>query len=388
MSAIELDPYAARGAVQPLRDGVTPASPREFVKASTCVLSLAARSGKVDVTEGDIAWELIPAVGDPLVETSFESMYSNVLALAARYMEALEVSRALLDTAQHYRLDFARPHGLISAAIAHAGLRQWTAASACLDEASRLAQHSEDPFAERFAYAVRLRCLAQQGRHAVAAALPMPDLHGTNASLRREVLSSRAFVLAAGDRLEEAKEMTLDVAEPRIGVESIVLSAAVSAVVSLKRREREALEKLSHFQDTAFSTGGLDLLVTAYRAVPEILDLLLRNGRYSDEISSLIRRAQDDDLVSSLGLSLAQGDRRALLTPREREVYTLICEGLSNRQIADALVISESTAKLHAQHVYNKLGVHSRRALVVQAALERPNQATSATGDASAGPPS
>jgi two-component system, NarL family, nitrate/nitrite response regulator NarL len=48
------------------------------------------------------------------------------------------------------------------------------------------------------------------------------------------------------------------------------------------------------------------------------------------------------------------------LTPREREVLELLAHGLSNRQIADALAISEHTAKFHVAAVSAKLGASSR----------------------------
>jgi predicted ATPase/pimeloyl-ACP methyl ester carboxylesterase/DNA-binding CsgD family transcriptional regulator len=48
------------------------------------------------------------------------------------------------------------------------------------------------------------------------------------------------------------------------------------------------------------------------------------------------------------------------LTPREREVAMLVARGLTNRQIADQLVISASTAERHVVNIFNKLGFHSR----------------------------
>jgi predicted ATPase/DNA-binding CsgD family transcriptional regulator len=50
------------------------------------------------------------------------------------------------------------------------------------------------------------------------------------------------------------------------------------------------------------------------------------------------------------------------LTPREVEVLRLIREGKSNREIGEALFISERTAQTHVQHILNKLGVNSRAA--------------------------
>ena len=48
------------------------------------------------------------------------------------------------------------------------------------------------------------------------------------------------------------------------------------------------------------------------------------------------------------------------LTAREREVATLIARGLSNRALADTLVLSERTIAKHVENILSKLGVASR----------------------------
>jgi predicted ATPase/DNA-binding CsgD family transcriptional regulator len=63
------------------------------------------------------------------------------------------------------------------------------------------------------------------------------------------------------------------------------------------------------------------------------------------------------------------------LTRREREVAALLGQGLSNRQIADRLVISVRTAEFHVEHVRGKLGVQSRAQVasrMATAAIEAP----------------
>ncbi len=52
------------------------------------------------------------------------------------------------------------------------------------------------------------------------------------------------------------------------------------------------------------------------------------------------------------------------LTEREREILTLIAQGLSNQQIAEKLYISIKTVQTHRAHVLEKLGLHDRTELV------------------------
>jgi DNA-binding NarL/FixJ family response regulator len=58
--------------------------------------------------------------------------------------------------------------------------------------------------------------------------------------------------------------------------------------------------------------------------------------------------------------------RIAGLTRRESEIMALIAEGLSNRQIAHRLVISEKTVKNHIVSIYRRFGVDSRDAAIIR----------------------
>ncbi|MDQ3646283.1 MAG: LuxR C-terminal-related transcriptional regulator, partial [Actinomycetota bacterium] len=55
----------------------------------------------------------------------------------------------------------------------------------------------------------------------------------------------------------------------------------------------------------------------------------------------------------------------ASLTPREREVANLVAQGLTNRQIAESLVLSERTAQNHVQHILTKLDLSNRSQIAV-----------------------
>jgi DNA-binding NarL/FixJ family response regulator len=59
------------------------------------------------------------------------------------------------------------------------------------------------------------------------------------------------------------------------------------------------------------------------------------------------------------------GERFAALSRRQQQVVSLVCDGLTNKMIADKLGVNEGTVKPHLHAIYDKLGVQSRIALLV-----------------------
>jgi RNA polymerase sigma factor (sigma-70 family) len=59
------------------------------------------------------------------------------------------------------------------------------------------------------------------------------------------------------------------------------------------------------------------------------------------------------------------------LTPRERELVWLATEGLSNKEIARRIGVTEGTVKIHLHNVYQKLGVTNRTAMTALALAHR-----------------
>jgi non-specific serine/threonine protein kinase len=77
----------------------------------------------------------------------------------------------------------------------------------------------------------------------------------------------------------------------------------------------------------------------------------------------LVAAAQQDDLKKS-----AHKEGSAFLSPRELQVVRLVAEGLTNKEIASRLILSEYTIKSHVTSLFNKLGVDSRAQAVAVAA--------------------
>ena len=81
------------------------------------------------------------------------------------------------------------------------------------------------------------------------------------------------------------------------------------------------------------------------------------------------RRYLHPDIASELAELLASGhaldeDDYERLTPREKQVFKLLAEGATSRDIAKYLSISLKTAMTHRAHVMEKLSVHSRADLI------------------------
>ena len=67
--------------------------------------------------------------------------------------------------------------------------------------------------------------------------------------------------------------------------------------------------------------------------------------------------------IRSIGYGGINMNQLSALTRRRRQVAKLACRGLSNREIAEKLGLTEGTVKIHLHAIYEKLDVHSRTEL-------------------------
>jgi len=99
-----------------------------------------------------------------------------------------------------------------------------------------------------------------------------------------------------------------------------------------------------------------------------ILERLTRHNASSDRPVQKIARAYADELLAAREgpadrLSFGNYDP---LTERELEVLQLLAGGLTNKDMAENLVVAPSTIKQHLKNIYSKLDVHSRTQAVAR----------------------
>lgn len=138
-------------------------------------------------------------------------------------------------------------------------------------------------------------------------------------------------------------------------------------------------------------TSGLDATRQILRDSPDVAILMLsmhseetlvRQALAAGARGYILKSAMDLDLAAAvkrvaagetvvdpaLGRSVAsKGGRSQGLTARELEVLQLICDGMSNREIAAKLDLSINTVSVHRTNIMNTLGVHKAAELAVYA---------------------
>jgi LuxR family maltose regulon positive regulatory protein len=327
-------------------------------------LYLASRLGGIDqaLRQGQAARSLLGLVDDPLIRTSFLHVLGAALAVAARYDDASSVSGQAITEANKYRLTFALPHLYVNKAIAELGRRNFRLASGMLREAEALGSHAGNPDTVISVAAARLRLRLAQGNPIdLALEVDLPLREGSTPALLSDYLGGVALVLACRGDHVRADDFANQVECASKSLEGRSLAAWARVIIEHQRSSRKASDIARRTFQEFYAAGFRDSFVSAYRGYPQLLTSFVVDEQLLPEITRIVASAQDDPIARAVGLAFrAEKLRPTPLSRREAEVHKLLASGLSNREIAQALFISEATVKVHVRRVLQKLGVRSR----------------------------
>jgi two-component system, NarL family, response regulator NreC len=176
-----------------------------------------------------------------------------------------------------------------------------------------------------------------------------------------EVANGREAVQRAAE--ERPDVAVLDIAMPQLN--------GVEATRQIQRRCPEVnVLILSMHADEAYIRQALQAGARGYlmkdSADTDLIGAVSAVAEGKSFFSPSAARVMLDDYVRRLS-EKGTMDRFDTLSEREREVFQLIAEGHSNREIAGLLCVSPSTIETHRSHILEKLGLHSAAELVLYA---------------------
>jgi ATP/maltotriose-dependent transcriptional regulator MalT len=289
----------------------------------------------------------------------FWRVLAEVFVLAGEYTSAQRaVDNALLESDQ-FHLAFVRPHSLISRILALTGLNRFGAAHAILSEVEGTASATGDQYLIANAAIARGRLHLSEGAPEKAlAAVGMSALPSASLGRRGEYGATRAIALVAAGEPAESRDLANALRGSTGWLGARLLLAWADATSALVLDEANGPSRVNEVYSQCLAAGARDTIALALHACPEVAPTLATHGvdvQEAHETTGFESTTPQRDTLDA-----AEQRTSARLTPREREVLTLLAQGRTNREIAQDLVISETTAKVHVRHILEKLGVRNR----------------------------
>jgi two-component system, NarL family, response regulator NreC len=168
--------------------------------------------------------------------------------------------------------------------------------------------------------------------------------------------------------VERAVALAPDVAILDIGMP--LLNGIDAAQQILRKVPQTRVLMLSMHSDEAYVTRALQAGATGYLLKDSASDDLIQGvtavAAGQSFFSPAVARLMLDDYVRRVaGKQVA--DRYETLSEREREIFQLVAEGRTNKEVAELLRISPATVETHRAHILQKLDIHNTAELVLYA---------------------
>ncbi len=364
LSAVEDQDPAAQVVLEQLREATddSPEHTLRLINAEAFIRFETQGDVRAAVRELELGYGLLSHVYDPMLRTTFLNLCASSHLYLADYTGSIEFAEQQAENARNYGLDFVTDHALLSRAGALTGLRKLGLARRVLQELDARADQSS-AFVVGHTRVKRARLKAATGDIKGAEVVlqsPMPT--GVSQAFRGEWLGTQALLQAALGRSESATRLSREARELSSHADPRHLADLALAVAAVQEGLGEASGQTARNKLSGVIKGGyLDAVVFACRAFPPLARVAAEDEALAPELTRLLASSHDVDIGRAAGLAMPRELRtNERLSRRERDVYELLVQGRSNREIAKTLFIGESTAKVHVRHIFEKLGVHTR----------------------------
>jgi DNA-binding NarL/FixJ family response regulator len=207
----------------------------------------------------------------------------------------------------------------------------------------------------------------------------------------RLLIADDQQLVRAGFRMILSTQADIDVVgEASNGIEAVAMTATLHpdvVLMDIRMPVVDGIEATRRIMASSRDVSARILMLTTFDLDEYVYDALragasgfLLKDVPPHQLAAAVRTVGDGDallspsitrrLIEEFAIARTPAEPRpelAELSPRELDVFQLLAQGMSNREIADELVLGETTIKTHVTRILTKLGVRDRVQAVVLA---------------------
>jgi LuxR family transcriptional regulator, maltose regulon positive regulatory protein len=240
-------------------------------------------------------------------------------------------------------------------------------AEAIIEKLDQAALHPSAPKAAHAAYHISLALLQENLPEALKWGKRLSEFDESALGIWNQYIPIR-LLIARGEKAEAAQRL-LSLYEKAVQADALgyVIRVRVYQALAASTSD-EALAFLSEALTLGEPEGFIRTFVDEGKLLTPLLRKVLAQGTASGYATKLLSIIETEDRMRQTRLYVDNSRvASGILSDRELEILRLVAAGLSNKQIADNLVISLSTAKRHVHNISGKLNARSRTEAVARA---------------------